>query len=129
MKIGTKSLGYLNTSQREGCKVVVELNASLKNWKDKFFFVGPVDGTFLFPTAWGDSYYRLKKAPRLDIQTVVNRDNYLCMGPVKANKWSNPQALSKAELLPPDEALTGLPSHPPTTISTQTYRTLQPTAT
>lgn len=29
-KIGTKSLSYLNASLREGCKVVIKLNTSLK---------------------------------------------------------------------------------------------------
>lgn len=111
-KIGNKSLDYLNASQREGCRVVVGLNSSLKDWRNKFFFVRPTEGSFSFPTAWDESYYRLKKAPRPSSQTAVDCDIYLCLGSAKANNWSNLKALSKVELLPPGASLTGLPSHP-----------------
>lgn len=58
------------------------------------------------------SYYRLKKPPKANDQTALNRDHYLCLGPAKANKWSNLKALSTAELLPLDAALTGLLYNP-----------------
>lgn len=71
----------------------------------------------------GESYYRLKKALRPSSQTVMDHDIYLYLGPAKANKWSNLKALSKAELLPPGAANTGLPSRLPTYISTEPHYT------
>lgn len=51
IKIGTASPGYLNTSHCDKCKVVVNLNTSLKGWKEKFLFVSPTKGEFGFSTA------------------------------------------------------------------------------
>lgn len=99
--------------------MVVDLNSSLKGWRNKFFFVRPAEGSFPFPTAWGESYYRLKKVPKPSSQTAVDCDIYLCLGPAKVNKWSNLKALPKAELLPPGAALTGLTSRLPTHMSTE----------
>lgn len=67
--VGWLSSGYISISQRDGFKLIPNLETLIKKWNERIFFIIPVSFRFYFNPNWRSSYFKLQKLPLANLDT------------------------------------------------------------